>query len=98
VEELHGEHKNILVSGGFTRSENWIQILSNVLGKKLTLQEANDASAIGAALMGFNALKIDSHFASHPSNTFNPDSSAHQLYAKNYLIFRKLNSAVKEIF
>jgi gluconokinase len=98
VEELFGEREKILISGGFTRSEKWIQILCDVLGKTLTLQETQDASTMGAAMMGFKALAIKSEFVLQASKLFYPDPELHKVYTKSYLTFRKLYSAVEKIY
>lgn len=46
--------KQIHVSGGFVHSQEWLQILADIFGKKICLVNTADASAIGA---GFLALK-----------------------------------------
>jgi gluconokinase len=98
VEELFGEREKILISGGFTHSEKWIQILCDILGKPLTLQETQDASTMGAAMMGFKALAIKSEFVLQTSKLFYPDPELHKVYSKNYLTFRKLYSAIEKIY
>lgn len=99
VEELFGQRKNILVSGGFIRSENWIQILCDVLGKPLTVQGSHDASSIGAAMMGFKALGIPSEFSIHLSpKVFLPDQNAHRIYSASYQKFRSLYVAIEKLY
>jgi len=98
VEELFGKREKILVSGGFTRSERWIQLLCDVLGKPLALQETQDASTIGAAMMGFKALGIKSEFVPRPTRQFDPDPDTHKIYTNNYLTFRRIYSAVEQIY
>jgi gluconokinase len=46
----------ILLSGGITRSAEWVQMLCNVLQQELHWHEQPDASAIGAAKIGFRSL------------------------------------------
>jgi gluconokinase len=98
LEELVGPHKNILVSGGFTRSDNWIQILCDVLGKPLTIQGSQDASSIGAAMMGFKALGISFGFTTQSSRTFHPNPEANRIYSESYQKFKKLYTAVEKLF
>lgn len=50
-----GEMKDIRVSGSFTKSELWLQILSDVLGESLTLPDNSEGAAFGAAVLGFIA-------------------------------------------
>jgi gluconokinase len=94
VEDLTGQHETILISGGFTRSENWIQILCDVLGKSLSLQETQDASTIGAVILGFRSLGVEIHFENKKSKRFTPNQDSHRIYTQNYLAFRKLYSAI----
>ncbi|WP_294154292.1 gluconokinase [uncultured Selenomonas sp.] len=51
--EGFGEVKDIRVSGSFTKSTLWLQILSDVLGRELTLPENSEGAAFGAAVLGF---------------------------------------------
>ncbi len=97
VEELFGERKDIFISGGFARSKNWVQLLCDVLGKPLTHRETQDASTVGAAMMGFKALEIPIEFALQSSTSFHPDPRVHQIYAESYLEFRKLYAAIEKI-
>ena len=75
--------KQIHVSGGFVRSELWVQILANIFGKKVCLVNADDASAIGAAYMGMKTLGIIERYPQVDPKTvvtFLPDEEEHQHY------------------
>ena len=50
-----GEIKDIRVSGSFTKSELWLQILSDVLDQELTMPDNSEGAAFGAAVLGFIA-------------------------------------------
>lgn len=50
--------KQIHVSGGFVHSEQWLQILANIFGRKICLINTADASAIGAAYLAMKALGL----------------------------------------
>ena len=52
LEETIGPAKNIYASGGFIRSDKWITLLADVLGKKILVTQAEDSSAAGAAMLG----------------------------------------------
>src|SRR5690606_19538549 len=52
--------EEVTVSGGFTASPLWIQLLADIFQKPMLLHQDEDASALGAALLGWHALeKID---------------------------------------
>jgi gluconokinase len=46
------------VSGGFVRSEEWVQLMADIFGKPIGLVNVEDASAIGAAYLALHALKL----------------------------------------
>jgi gluconokinase len=50
-----GEIKDIRVSGSFTKSDLWLQILASVLDEELTLPDNSEGAAFGAAVLGFIA-------------------------------------------
>jgi gluconokinase len=97
VEEMCGPCRQIFISGGFTRSPLWMQMLSDALGKELILREENDASAIGAALFGFQALAIPYEFNVKNSKAFLPDNNLHQIYSASYRNYRQLCSAINPL-
>lgn len=96
VEEVCGPSHRIYISGGFTRSTVWMQMLSDVLGKELILREENDASALGAAQWGFLALGIPHEFSVKNEKKFQPDRGLHQIYSAAYPSYRQLSSAINK--
>ena len=88
----------INVSGGFTRSEVWIQALADITGKNQAILQADDASAVGAA---FIALKYLGSMKEYPSATndlkiFKPNPANTEVYAKNFVIYKELYQDLKE--
>jgi len=78
------EINQINVSGGFVRSDSWVQILTNIFGKKICLVNADDASAMGAAFMGMKTLgMIDVYPEAEASEikTYHPEQLQHEIYA-----------------
>jgi gluconokinase len=61
LEELIGTSAEIRVTGGFTRSPLWLQILSDVLGRELMVAAEPEGSVLGAAAFAYHSLgMIDS--------------------------------------
>lgn len=82
----------INISGGFTKSEIWVQTLSDITGKKLAILQADDASAIGAA---FIALKVIGAISDYPKISddlivYQPNSKNRDIYNKNFQIYKQL--------
>jgi gluconokinase len=80
------------VGGGFIHSETWMKILSDISGKELCVNETEDASAVGAALIGMKSLKmIEDYTALQPADPFRlkPDPGRKAVYEKYYQVFKK---------
>ena len=101
LEERDDVHE-IYASGGFAKSERWVQMLADVCGKTVCLPESVEAGAWGAALMGMKAagiiqdyeeklkgLKVDRSFKP------NPENAAH--YQQIFDRFMKLYEATKSL-
>jgi gluconokinase len=102
LEETVGPIQHIYVSGGFTRSEVWLQLIADVFYKRVQLTGVADASAIGAAIMGFLALRlIDSLDAAkgliHVVRTYEPNAARHASYQANYRVFTQLYGRLRDL-
>lgn len=102
VEQTVGPIRNIYASGGFGRSDQWPQWLTNLFGREIVLTEAADASAMGAAIIGWLATgqlpELQSARQFLPSGRrFIPDPALHQLYSQYYSVYESLYDHVKEI-
>jgi gluconokinase len=99
LEETAGMINKISISGGFTASVEWIQLLADIFQRPLYLHQEGDASAMGAILLGFQALDITPVFAeSLPEKVFTPDPTHAETYRKAYTVYKKLYGALKGIF
>lgn len=90
--------KQLNVSGGFIHSKIWTQILADITGKKLCLVQTEDASAVGAALLGMKSLKIIKDYVSlkKSANTFiQPNKKNTDIYKNYYTVFKKLYPSLK---
>lgn len=98
VEAACGPSKKVLVSGGFTHAPEWVQVLSNILGKELIVSGTHDASAMGAAQVAFQALSLS--FQSNQSHqfTFIPDDSLQELYSSKFGAFESLYAQLESQF
>src|SRR5260221_8255067 len=102
LEETLGPIQHIYASGGFTRSKTWLQLIADVFVKKVYVTGAADASAIGAAMMGFYALGIISDLEATARRvkvveTYEPDAGRHAVYQENFGIFTELYNRLKDL-
>lgn len=98
VELLCGNIKQLTISGGFTNSDVWMQLLANITGKKLYLIQTEDASAIGAALFALKSLNHIKDFKEvmpPPEKVIEPDFDAHQKYLDYFHIFQTVYPNLK---
>jgi gluconokinase len=98
VESVHGPSDKIFVSGGFTYSADWVQLLSHVLGRELIQSEVNDASAIGAAMIGFEALGFSFQPQTGDRRLYKPNIELSKLYHKQFEVFRMLYKQLEPMF
>jgi len=75
----------IYANGGFAQSSVWVQMLSDIFGKKVVLNETVETGAAGAAMMGLKALGVYMHYSEMDAFTlvgqeFDPDPVVHAKY------------------
>jgi len=103
LEETSGTIKNIYLSGGITKSDGWVQLLTNVSGKQIMVNETADASALGAAFIGMKAFGevkniTDAKMFLKNVKIFKPDSKQHYIYKKYFEIYKSLYKKLKDTF
>ncbi len=85
------------LTGGITRAPTWAQILADVLGVALVPVEIADASALGAALLGHEALGrgVTSQLSLSAGRPFQPDPQRHGFYQVRHQVFQSLYRLLK---
>ena len=90
VEKNSGVIQKVVASGGFIKSPHWIQIVADICGKEVIVRGTDDASALGAALMGFKALGVDTSFKFPTEKTYSPDRKTNEIYGRYFAVYTKL--------
>lgn len=103
IEETIGTVDHVYASGGFTKSTAWLQWLTDLFGKPLTVSSTADASATGAAILGFKALGLMDELAfpvtqQAPATTYHPRQADRAAYLRNYENYRELYHRLKDLF
>ena len=89
LEKLIGKSTEIRVTGGFTRSPFWLQILSDILGRELMVSGEPEGSVLGAAAFAYHTLgMIDSFRYLLDRNPIvqkvRPEATAHEFYQTQF--------------
>lgn len=98
LEETAGPVRKISVSGGFTNAPGWIQLLADIFGHEMHLQQESDASALGAIQLAANVLGWPEVASEQPQTVFKPDAGKWAGYRKKYKVFGRLYEQVEACF
>lgn len=88
----------LYASGGFIHSKNWLQMMSDITGKKIVADAKADASATGAAMWAMKSLKKKVFVKKKNRNiqTIHPRKDVLNIYKKQFSIFKKLYPLTKQ--
>nr|WP_277998742.1 gluconokinase [Moorella sulfitireducens] len=103
ITELVGEPAEIRVTGGFTRSPLWCQIMSDIFGYPVKLPAVLEAPSCGAALLSMWGLGfVDGIEAVDRMvkirQEFTPDRQAHEIYSELFSLYQQIYWNLQESF
>jgi gluconokinase len=103
LEELIGRSAEVRVTGGFTRSPVWLQILANVLGRNLLVSGEPEGSVLGAAAFAFHTLDMIDSFKylldKNPViNEVKPETAEHDFYQSQFERYMQLYWKLRDEF
>jgi gluconokinase len=99
LEEVCGDVEQVLVSGGLVHSAVMMQLLADVTGKKVVVQQDGDASAVGAVYLAQKALGIITDYESIPApkaDVFLPQPQDMQRYRQLFSLYKNLYPVLKD--
>lgn len=100
VEQATMPIKQLNISGGFLNAPVWVHVLANVTGKKLVVVQAEDASAIGAAILAARVLHPAAQLEaklSTESQAILPDYKQYEVYKSLQPIYGRLYDDLKTV-
>jgi len=95
--------EEIRAIGGGAKSERWLQLRADVLGKRVCTLKVSEAASLGAAILaGVSINNFDSpqEGAGHwvkINKIFEPDMKRHSQYMERYQNYLKIYPALKEL-
>ncbi|WP_054709666.1 gluconokinase [Bacillus sp. JCM 19041] len=101
LQESIGDLEIIQASGGFARSDKWVQMLADITGKEIHLPETYHASALGAVLLAKHAIGENDLFsASKQTNNkvFTPNEGNHIRYQEMYNLYERIYQKLEDEF
>lgn len=103
LEEIAGPGKELLVSGGFARSDVWRQILADIFGKTVAVPESHESSGLGAAVLALYALGYVESLDEvktmvHVSERQLPDNANAEIYREMGQLFKNLTETLTAHF
>jgi len=102
-EEYGFKIREIRAVGGEAKSDRWLKIRADILGKSIKTLKISEASCLGAAILSGCALGYYSSIDEAArkmvkvKSEIEPDKMFHKRYQKKYQIFKKVYPALKEI-
>lgn len=103
LEDVSGKVKEIYLNGGLSASEEWAQMLSDISGKKVMIDEASESSLSGALYIGMKACGFIKNYSSinfnkSASKTYQPDIKLNQRYVLMQSIYNELYPSLNQSF
>jgi gluconokinase len=92
--------RQVHVSGGFVHSDQWLQLLADLFGKKVCLINTADASAVGAAYLSMKDSGIISDYEQlkpKQIKEFTADPSHMTTYRELFLKYRRVYESVADL-
>jgi gluconokinase len=85
----------IMVSGGFGKSELWLQIVADIFQMKVETSQTIEGSSWGAVLIGLKSIGTDSKHQRKTGKTFVPNPDHQKVYHDSFIKFKKVYSVLK---
>lgn len=81
---------NIYASGGFAKSTLWLQMLADVFNVKVCVSDAAESTALGAVIIGAEALKLPLQVERGQAATYEPNEANHAIYQQRFSKYERL--------
>jgi gluconokinase len=103
LDEIGCDTHRIVASGGFTKSEFWLQVVSDVLDRELTVPKWGESSSLGAAFWAILAMNPGMTLESlgalvEMERRHGPDAANAAIYHRLYPLYLKLYQNAADSF
>jgi len=87
----------VMVSGGFGKSELWLQMVADIFQMQVETSQTIEGSAWGAVLIGMKTLEININIESKIGKTFFPNIAYKKVYEDAFVKFKKVYPVLKDL-
>jgi gluconokinase len=84
-----GPLKKIIAGGGFAQNRLWVQILADVFQLPVEAPEMVEGSALGAVMLGREALGLEAMEMEGKGEVYLPDAGVSEVYRRQMVAFRR---------
>jgi gluconokinase len=103
MEEVAGRAEEIRIAGGFVNSPVWMQIVADVLGRRLTTVESPEASALGAAQLALRGAGLIDRFEAlaplvQTGRQLAPEAARQARYSRLYELYQRVYQRIRPEF
>lgn len=100
IDQITHDIRGVYVSGGFTHSKEWIQMLTDLFDKEVKVSGHGDASSVGAVILGMKALGIIDQWQEAEKHlpitaTYTPQQNRTAIYRRNFDLFAKMYETLR---
>jgi gluconokinase len=101
--ETHRNFEDIYINGAYASLPLWTQILTDMFGKTIHINDNHDSVANGTALLGLTKLGIYANLEEAAATVksleiYHPKSRNHETYMKYFKIFERLSCKLSDEF
>ncbi|MDR6562031.1 MULTISPECIES: gluconokinase [unclassified Arcicella] len=87
----------IMASGGFAKSDVWLQIAADIFQMKVVVSQTIEGSAWGAVMLGLDAFGMTTHCLDIDEKIFIPNPTHERVYQESFRKFNKVYEALKSL-
>lgn len=85
----------IYASGGFAKTEAWVQMLSDIFNLPVYVTSSEESTALGAVIIGWDALKLKGKLMEINERNYQPNFTNHLIYQKAFNKFQRICELLK---
>lgn len=92
------------VVGGLAKSDTFLQLKADMMGKKVTTLKVSEAGTLGVAILAgtasgaYKSLEDAVEILVKKKKEFYPDKKLHEVYIEKFQTYKRIYPAVKNIF